>query len=264
MVHLSYVCGMFVKPMKQILNLIFFLCVLSFVSCQDERSKASPLELMVNDYVEKQFPNWSDSIRSKEDTLYLHVYFSHYVDNFSTHITDSTAVLDVVASVGGTVNRMVYPEYILEPPLPALLPGETISDAHIEQFVQAIKSAELEIYGKEAVAPDFSDNQKKIKYYDGRWVDLHHAIDSLNLLDPALIGYTYFGPVQVIILAKRDVDQNLLSPFLKGVNVMDLRPRYIWHKKNEKEQDCSGWGAFNVYSIESAGHFHQIGHCLIE
>ena len=43
---------------------------------------------------------------------------------------------------------------------------------------------------------------------------------------------------------------------------MDLRPRYIADKKNRT--DFCGWGRFNVYGIEPAGQFKQVGEFLID
>ena len=94
--------------------------------------------------------------------------------------------------------------------------------------------------------------------YDG------YCIDSLNQLDPSLIGYTYFGPIQVIILAREDVDRSLVDPFLEGVDVMDLRPRYIEYKKNTKGHIMEGWGRFNLYSIDSLGIFKHVGGFVID
>ena len=250
--------------MKKPLFYTLSIGVLTLISCQNRQPEKSPLEMMVNDYVEKNFPNW-DSTRYEGDTLYLHAYFSHYDADPSIKITDSTAVLDVIASVGGAENRMVYPEFqplVAPPPAPTKDEIDTIE--YIDQLVKVIKEAELEIHGKESVAPALKNNKEKKRYYEDRLDDLYREIDTLYLLNPTLIGYTYFGPIQVIILAKHDVDKKIVNPFLKGVNIMDLRPRYIRHKKEEREIDYCGWGSFNVYGIEPAGQFRQVGEFLID
>lgn len=269
---------------KALFFIPLFFSMLFLESCQKQHTehlstdKKSPLEMMVDDYVAKTFPNWLDSIRNEDDTLYLHVNFFHYIkDTFSSiRITDSTATIDVVAGVGGAENYMVYPEYSIlpPPPLPSIVDYDTNEyydtnayyKEYLESFIQMITKSEQEIYGKDYIAPTptFDNDWKKRQYYDDRWRKLYNYIDSLNLLDPALIGYTYFGPIQVIILSEHDVDKSLVEPFLKGINVMDLRPRYIWHKKNEKEIWMDGWGKFNVYSIDSLGKFKQVGGFLID
>lgn len=287
---------------KTLFVIPLFFSMLFLESCQKQHTeqlsteKKSPLEMMVNDYVAKTFPNWLDSIRNEEDTLYLHVNFFHYIQDsfYSIQITDSTATIDVVASVGGAENYMVYPEYCipLPPPQPFYMPPPSIVEndinetsssiedydtnkyiidtnaykEHLEYFIQEFTKSEQEIYGKDYIAPTptFDNDWKKLQYYDDRWRKLYNYIDSLNLLSPALIGYTYFGPIQVIILSQHDVDKSLVEPFLKGINVMDLRPRYIWHKKNEKEIETFGWGRFNVYSIDSLGKFKHVGGFLID
>lgn len=252
--------------MKHTLFYIFTICVLSLFSCQNQHAEKSLLEKMVNDFVEKEYPDWLDSTRIEGDTLFLHVCFTRYVDGCTIPSMDNGKDLDVVASIGGTVNRMVYPEYVpmVPPPSPAPLPGEKEVEVDIEGLVQAVKKTELDIFGKETVAPVFRDKQEELKYYEYRMQHLCHAIDSLNVLNPALIGYTYFGQVQVIILADSKVDQNLVTPFLKGGDVMDLRPRYIWHKQNEEDSDYCGWGTFNVYSIKEAGQFKNVGRFVID
>ena len=236
--------------MKKTLFYTLSIGVLTLISCQNRQPEKSPLEMMVNDYVEKNFPNWDSS---------------RYEGDPSIKITDSTAVLDVIASVGGAENRMVYPEFhplVAPPPAPAKDDIDTIE--YIDQLVKVIKEAELEIHGKESVAPALKNNKEKKRYYEDRWADLYREIDTLYLLNPTLIGYTYFGPIQVIILAKHDVDKKIVNQFLKGVNIMDLRPRYIRHKKEERETDYCGWGRFNVYGIEPAGQFRQVGGFLID
>lgn len=287
---------------KALFFIPLFFSMLFLESCQKQHTehlstdKKSPLEMMVDDYVAKTFPNWLDSIRNEDDTLYLHVNFFHYIkDTFSSiRITDSTATIDVVAGVGGAENYMVYPKYrILPPPPPPFsTPPPSITDydsneasssiadydsneycdtnayykEYLESFIQMITKSEQEIYGKDYIAPTptFDNDWKKRQYYGDRWRKLYNYIDSLNLLSPTLIGYTYFGPIQVIILSEHDVDKSLVEPFLKGINVMDLRPRYIWHKKNEEEIEMFGWGRFNVYSIDSLGKFKQVGGFLID
>ncbi len=287
---------------KALFFIPLFFSMLFFESCQNRHSehlstnKKSPLEMMVDDYVAKTFPNWLDSIRNEDDTLYLHVNFFHYIqDTFSSiRITDSTSAIDVVAYVGGAENYMVYPEYHILPPPPPLsyMPPPSILENDInensssiadydsneyfdtiaflnkflESFIQQITKSEQEIYGKDYIAPTptFDNDWKKYKYYNDRWNELYNYIDSLNLLDPTLIGYTYFGPIQVIILSQHDVDKSLVEPFLKGINVMDLRPKYIWHKKHEQRIEMFGWGRFNVYSIDSFSKFKQVGDFLID
>ena len=83
-------------------------------------------------------------------------------------------------------------------------------------------------------------------------------------MSPELIGYTTFGRVHVIILAENEVDKKYIDAFLRGVKVQDLRPRYIYHKKYEKEVYYFGWGTFNVYGIEENGQFKQVGRYLID
>lgn len=66
---------------KALFFIPLFFSMLFFESCQNRHSehlsthKKSPLEMMVDDYVAKTFPNWLDSIRNEDDTLYLHVNF---------------------------------------------------------------------------------------------------------------------------------------------------------------------------------------------
>lgn len=241
------------------------ICVLILISCQKNDLQKSPLEMMVYDYVEKEFPNWLNSTKSEDDTLYLHVHFSHFLaDSISKIITtDSIEELDVIAAVGGNENLMVYPEYTLPLP-PPVEDCDTINDKYVEQMVHVVKSVEQNIHEKESISPAFTNNKEKEMYYEGRLANLTNEIDSLCLLDPALIGYTCFGPIHVIILAEHDVDRNLVEPFINGVNVMDLRTRYIWHKKNEREIQYHGWGSFNVYRIEPLAHYKQVGKFLID
>lgn len=253
-------------------------------SCQQQTDiptleKKSPLEMMVDDYVAKIFPNWLDSIRTDGDTLYLHVNFFHYDKSYSSiRITDSTSAIDVIASVGGAENLIVYPKYRIVLPLPPIA-SEDLGEAtkfdtnayynnkkeYIESFIQELTEMEKDIYGKDYIVPPaFDEIGKKYHYFENRWSKLYDYIDSLHILDTRLIGYTYFGPVQVIILADKDIDKSLVEQFLKEVNVMDLRPRYIWHKENEEEIYFDGWGEFNVYGIDSLGKFKQVGEFLID
>lgn len=218
-------------------------------------------------------------IRKDEDTLYLHVNFFHYdKKDSSIRIIDSTSAIDVIASVGGAENHIVYPKYCIGLPLRPI-ECEVIAKAdkfdtnayynkekeYIDSFIQRLTEMEKEIYGKDYIAPPaFDEIGKKYHYFDDRWSKLHNYIDSLHILDTRLIGYAYFGPVHVIILTDKDVDKSLVDPFLKGVDIMDLRPRYIWHKENEEEIECDGWGRFNVYEIDSLGKFKQVGVYLID
>ncbi len=250
--------------MKQTLFFILSFCVFPLISCQEYHAEKSPLEEMVSDYVEKEFPDWLDS-RHEGDTLFLSVYFTLCDSNWSAPRIDSTVDLDIVALVGGAVNRMSYPVYYLLPPPPYLPEDDTTYE--IEAYVQSLNEAEKDIYGKASVPPVFRDNQEKSDYYEVMWDHLMSAIDSLYLLDPALIGYTYYGPVQVVVLADPQVDQNLVASYLKGVDVMDLRPRYIGYKRNggDDEQHFVGGGdRFSYYSVKSDGQFKRVARIVMD
>lgn len=250
--------------MKQTLFFILSFCVFPLISCQEYHAEKSPLEEMVSDYVEKEFPDWLDS-RHEGDTLFLSVYFTLYDSNWSVPRIDTTVDLDVVALVGGAVNRMIYPEYYLLPPPPYLPEDDTTYE--IEAYVQSLNEAEKYIYGKESVPPVFRDDQEKSDYYDVMWESLMFAIDSLYLLDHALIGYTYYGPVQVVVLADSQVDKKLVASFLKGVDVLDLRPRYIGYKRNveDDEQHFVGGGEpLNYYSVKSDGQFKRVARIVMD
>lgn len=238
-------------------------------SCQEQQT-TSPLENMVNDYIAQRYPSWVVSNRRESDTLFLHVRFLH-TDYYplSYFVTDSTVSVDVVASVGGTMNRMVYPNYPIAtpplppPPMPEMMDETGISNyyANYDNFEKSFSVFEKEVYGKDSVIqkPEFSDLKECFFYWCSRYDNLYKYVDSLYMLDPTLIGYTYFGQVQVIILAEKNVDRSIVDAFLQGVNIMDLRPRYIWHKQNEEKLSYCGWGSFNVYDVDSVGNFRQVG-----
>lgn len=110
----------------------------------------------------------------------------------------------------------------------------------------------------------FHDYKEVLERYENRVMDLWRTADSLNLLSPYLIGYTTFGRVHVIVLADEDVDRKVVDKFLQGVEIHDLRPRYVYHKKYEEEVQYCGWGSFIVYGVEPDGQFKPVGRYVID
>lgn len=275
-------------------------CLLFLTFCQ---KRVSPLELVVRDYVGDLFPSYLNDSIDNNDTLFLRASFVTLCDSryYQYKIKDSLNRPKVVLSIGST-KEIDYPSFdrILPPPLPPPpMPdiigqyeeesetygaGTDVSTSALQNLeyckVDSVKeykwcvevssclaSYETMLLGAPTADLDtFQYYQEVFDHYTERLEALDHVIDSLCLLSPEVIGYTTFGRVHVTIIAEKEVDKKYVDTFLHGVKVLDLRPRYIYDKKNgniEILDDIILCKHF-VYGIEENGQFKQVGEFMIE
>ncbi len=260
---------------RVLLPILSALGMMAMLSCCNKEPAVSPLELMVKDYVaNSRHRDYLNSESERNDTLFLHVNFSTGECTASGyHVTDSLYKPKISASVGGTPSHLVYPVFswclwsLPIPPPPPPMPDviqEVLADeclAHEEELCKWEKY----VFGESKPRfGAFHDYKEVLERFENRVMDLWRTADSLNLLSPYLIGYTTFGRVHVIVLADEDVDRKVVDKFLQGVEIHDLRPRYVYHKKYEEEVQYCGWGSFIVYGVEPDGQFKPVGRYLID
>ena len=224
---------------------------------------------------------------------------------FQYHIKDSLNCPKVALTIGGNTYGIDYPDFgrfmpppLPPPPMPDVIEQLQITDDaepgaddeepsittmsiqsqkyevdSIEEYKRYtehysfLKTYETMVFGAPKADLDtFQYYQEAFDHYEERDRALYHAIDSLYLLAPDVIGYTTFGRIHIVILAEEGVDKKYVDTFLHGVKVQDLRPRFIYYKKHESEKDDyqGGWGRHLVYGIEQNGQFKQIGRYLID
>ena len=103
------------------------------------------------------------------------------------------------------------------------------------------------------------------KYQTERYNNLCAHLESTSLVHPDVMGYTLMGPIHILI-CKENVDSAIIEHYLKGLNIMDIRPRFRRDKEcyEEYEYQYFGYGWRHIYALDSLSNFSYCGNVLID
>lgn len=241
---------------------VIFLSAIAFLtlfSCQKQpQAKKLLLEQLAEDYIMRVYPKILEEPWPEGDTLCLHVTFrtptSHYA-------LDSLNVTGMVVDVWGALNWTFYSigGFPPPPPPPIICPFDEEGKPLPPKQIQAMQDS------LDKVLEEWDILYEK---------ESENGENDLFSLSKECQGYVLFGPILVVICVRSDVPQEYVAPFLQGITLSDLSPRYragLLEFGIDNEDDWSSTLSYNdgkfmdgeferdiIYQLDSLGHFEAI------
>ena len=268
--------------MKSIIQFLSVCLSLTLISCQSQPESNLLVEI-VDDYLNRQmelghkYYNSQYDPLKEGDSIFLVVTFLNPENrcNEDKFKRADGSLPDVAVEVVGNINKCLYPILTFARPLP--LSHDSTKVEMKEEYDYSGDSTiwdqydewqyrywEYRFWGR-SFEKFFTREEDFWKYQTERYNNLCAHLESTSLVHPDVMGYTLMGPIHILI-RKDNVDSAIVEHYLKGLNIMDIRPRFRRDREcyEDYEYQYFGYGWCHIYALDSLSNFSYCGNVLID
>lgn len=271
---------------KIVLSLATVICVLGIIACKgrEPQPKKSPLELLVEDYIQRAWPKLLEEPLPEGDTLWISANLCDPMNGLPSYSRrcDSVSHPDQLIVLNGSINNIWFPDVSrhLPPPPPPPPPSDDDDcwfDKDIALLSSRLKGWEDYLDSQESsidffeqkllgsirfkdTSAVFSNPIKRMEALSKRTSAIVAYFEEKKIINPYLLGYVQLGSVKVIVLDESG-DDRYAKTWFRDLEFQDLWPYY--ERQNRDDLWC-GWGCHYIYGIDTLGDYVFDGNYLVE